>query len=59
MIKLAYYVRKQGLNTKLLSFSNINSGAVDLFLVGVERTMERGVHIGIRFTQHLLMVLKR
>lgn len=42
MIKLAYYVREQGLNTKLLAGSKIYSGGVDLFLVGVERTMEGG-----------------
>jgi beta-lactamase class D len=47
MIKLAYYVRKKGLNTKLLSYSNINSGPVDLFLPGVERTMEKGAHLGV------------
>jgi len=47
MIKLAYYVRKKWLNTKLLSYSDINSGAVDLFLAGVERTMEKGAHIGV------------
>jgi hypothetical protein len=47
MIKLAYFVREQGLNTHLRSFSQINSGAVDLFLAGTERTMERGAHIGV------------
>jgi hypothetical protein len=47
MIKLAYYVREKGLNTKLLSYSDINSGAVDLFLAGVKRTMEKGAHIGV------------
>ena len=47
MIKLAYFVRNQGLNTRLLSHSAIDSGGVDLFLAGVERTMESGAHIGV------------
>lgn len=47
MIKLAYFIREKKLNTKLLSHSHINSGAVDLFLAGVERTMENGAHIGV------------
>ncbi|WP_051251787.1 hypothetical protein [Psychrilyobacter atlanticus] len=47
MIKLAYFVRKKGLNTKILSNSDINSGGVDLFLAGVERTMEKGAKIGV------------
>lgn len=47
MIKLSYYIREKGLNTKLLFFSDINSGGVDLFLSGVERTMEKGAHIGV------------
>jgi len=47
MIKLAYFVREKGLNTKLLSYSEIDSGGVDLFLAGVERTMEDGAHIGV------------
>jgi len=34
MIKLAYYVRENGLNTHLRSTSQIDSGAVDLFLMG-------------------------
>lgn len=47
MIKLAYFVRDKGLNTKILSHSDINSGGVDLFLAGVERTMEHGAKIGV------------
>lgn len=47
MIKLAYFLREKGLNTKLLAHSAIDSGGVDLFLAGVERTMERGAHIGV------------
>ena len=43
----AYFVREQGLNTRLLSHSAIDSGGVDLFLAGVERTMESGAHIGV------------
>lgn len=47
MIKLAYLVRRKGLNTKLLGDSRIYSGGVDLFLAGVERTMEHGAVIGV------------
>lgn len=47
MIELAYMVRDMGLNTHLRSTSDINSGGVDLFLAGVERTMEKGAHIGV------------
>lgn len=47
MIKLAYFVREQGLNTHLTTHSQIDSGGVDLFLAGVERTMEQGAHIGV------------
>jgi hypothetical protein len=47
MIKLAYYIREKGLNTKLLSYSAIDSGGVDLFLAGNNRTMEKGAHIGV------------
>ena len=47
MIKLAYFVREKGLNTKLLAHSAIDSGGVDLFLAGASRTMERGAHIGV------------
>jgi len=47
MIKLAYYVREQGLNTELVSDSEIYSGGVDLFLAGVQRTMERGAVVGV------------
>ncbi len=47
MIKLAYYVRKNGLNTKLTASSKVYSGGVDLFLAGVERTIEHGAVIGV------------
>jgi hypothetical protein len=47
MIALAYYVREKGLNTKLLADSAIASGGTDLFIAGVERTMEQGATIGV------------
>ena len=47
MIKLAYRVRELGLNIHLQSDSEIYSGGVDLFLAGVERTMEKGAVIGV------------
>ena len=47
MIELAYEVRRLGLNTRLLATSEIDSGGVDLFLAGVERTMQDGAHIGV------------
>ncbi|HIP24166.1 MAG TPA: alpha/beta hydrolase [Rhodobacteraceae bacterium] len=47
MIALAYRVRELGLNTHLASESAIYSGGVDLFLAGVERSMEAGAIIGV------------
>lgn len=47
MIALAYRVRELGLNTELLSTSQIYSGGVDLFLAGVERRAEKGARIGV------------
>ncbi len=47
MIALAYRVRELGLNTHLTSQSAIYSGGVDLFLAGVERSMEEGAIIGV------------
>lgn len=47
MIALAYRVRELGLNTHLTATSKIYSGGVDLFLAGVERTMEPGAKIGV------------
>ncbi len=41
------WLRAQGLNTHLTAKSVIASGAVDLYLSGVERTMERGAQIGV------------
>jgi len=39
--------RDAGLNTHLLSDSFVASGGTDLFLSGVERSMERGAEIGV------------
>lgn len=47
MIALGYKVRELGLDTRLLATSAIDSGGVDLFLAGVERTMQDGAHIGV------------
>jgi hypothetical protein len=47
MIDLGYYVRSLGLNTKILSYSKIDSGAVDLFLAGTKRFMVAGARIGV------------
>ena len=47
MIELAYRVRALGLNTYLRSDSEIHSGGVDLFLAGVNRTIESGAIIGV------------
>ena len=45
--KLARYIRAKNLNTHLLSTSVIASGAVDLFLSGKRRTMEKGAQLGV------------
>ena len=47
MIALGYRVRELGLNTHLRADSDISSGGVDLFLAGVERSMERGASLGV------------
>lgn len=47
MIALAYRVRKLGLNTHLTAKSSVYSGGVDLFLAGVNRSMEQGAKIGV------------
>ncbi|MEE9455179.1 MAG: alpha/beta hydrolase [Paracoccaceae bacterium] len=47
MIALAYRVRELGISTHLDAHSEIYSGGVDLFLAGVNRTMERGAVIGV------------
>jgi len=46
-LKLARYVRAQGLNTHLTETSDIASGATDLFMAGVERTIECGALFGV------------
>ena len=46
-LKIARDVRARGLNTHLERNSIIASGAVDLFIAGVERTMECGALIGV------------
>ncbi len=43
----ARWLREKGLKMHLLSDSVIASGAVDLFLSGVERTMEEGAQLGV------------
>ena len=45
--KIARLIRKEGLNTHLEENSWIASGAVDLFIAGVNRTMECGALIGV------------
>ena len=47
MIALAYRIRELRINTHLTADSRIYSGAVDLFLAGVKRTMETGAIIGV------------
>lgn len=46
-LKLARQIRAAGYTTHLPKGSHIASGAVDLFLAGVERTMECGALIGV------------
>jgi beta-lactamase class D len=45
--KLARYIREKGLNTHLINQSVIASGAVDLFLAGKQRSMEKGAKLGV------------
>lgn len=40
-------LREAGLNTKVLSDSDIASGGVDLFVAGVERIVEKGARLGV------------
>ncbi len=47
MIRMGYRVRQLGLETRLYADSEIFSGAVQLFLAGVERSMIRGAVIGV------------
>ncbi len=46
-LKIARLIRERGLTTHLQKRSRIASGAVDLFISGVERTMECGAKIGV------------
>lgn len=41
------WLRQKGLNTHLTAESVIASGAVDLYLAGIERTMEDGAMLGV------------
>ena len=47
MIALGYRVRDLGLDTHLTAQSEVHSGGVDLFLAGVNRTIEPGAVIGV------------
>ena len=44
---LGYLIRERGLNTHLIHGSFIVSGGVDLFIAGVERTMEGNPRVGV------------
>lgn len=46
-LKIAKFIRKKKLNTHIHSKSIIESGGIELFMGGVERTMERGAKIGV------------
>lgn len=46
-IKIAEKLHKRGIVTKLLPFSKIASGAVDLFLAGTTRIIPEGARIGV------------
>ncbi len=47
VLRMGYFLRAQGLNTHLTRQSEIYSGAVDLFLAGIRRTMAPGAVIGV------------
>lgn len=47
VIAMGYLIRERGLNTHLTASSEIYSGAVDLFLSGHQRSMQRGAVIGV------------
>ena len=47
LFPFARWIRSRGLNTHLTSRSVISSGAVDLFLAGTRRTMEKGAMLGV------------
>ena len=46
-LQFGHLVRDLGLDTYLTADSEVHSGGTDLFLAGVERTMERGAIIGV------------
>lgn len=46
-LQMCHFVREKGLNTYLQHNSVIASGAVDLFMSGVEREMEEGAMLGV------------
>lgn len=50
--RIARLIRARGIDTHLESSSFIASGGVDLFLAGVERTMECGARIGVHSWQN-------
>ena len=47
VIAMGYLIRERGINTHLTASSEIYSGAVDLFLSGRQRSMQRGAIIGV------------
>ena len=47
VLRMGYRLRAEGLDTHLSATSEIYSGAVDLFLAGRRRSMERGAVIGV------------
>lgn len=46
-LKLSKKIHDLGINTKVFSYSEIASGAVDLFLAGNKREIEQGAKIGV------------
>lgn len=46
-VKTCLLLNKNGMNTHLLSTSEISSGGVDLFISGNKRTIEEGAKIGV------------
>lgn len=47
VLSMGYLLRARGLNTQLTAQSAVYSGAVDLFLAGTQRSMQRGAVIGV------------
>ncbi len=46
-LKMAKFIRKKGLDTRLTATSKIESGGIELFIGGVSRTIARGAKIGV------------